>query len=545
MNVSTTEPAVVHLREKIARVPLQQWLKSRCTVLNVVFALATAVYVFFFWKSVPRWFHPGWTTDDALQQLYPFHAVLNPELFQGDLVTEVMKGYLAPLHYWLCYVVTWLCGDPIMMGHWVMLLQACSAALFLFLAVQHAAGSVPAFFSVIWLLHTRQIMQRMTAGLPRGWAAAVLVATLYFVLKKSHKATLVVLLLGCLLHPPATMIAALTYGFVLVWGVLWEKSRKLYLKPLVQLVILSPIYIGITFYVVHRPEHVGQMVTYEEAQAMPEFQHPDGRFPFVPLSPVLWDLRVHGFQSFVDRFYNPGRFWKRNVRYVVLAALLLLVLVGIVRKRHTIPVELWCYVLATLAVYFASRLMAFRLYVPNRHLQFPMAIFFIALFSVGVWRAFYLNRGQSMSQPGDRRSFQATNLNCAWLSAVALLVLGVFIYIGSGTGLYGDGNFNYARDKKGKVFAWLAEHTPQQALIAGHPTFIDGVMLFGKRRGFITTETAHPFYKGYNAEVQRRLELSLRAHFARDLSELLAVLEPAEVDYFVFERKRFYPWALK
>jgi hypothetical protein len=122
--------------------------------------------------------------------------------------------------------------------------------------------------------------------------------------------------------------------------------------------------------------------------------------------------------------------------------------------------------------------------------------------------------------------------------------MGFFLYLGSGLGLQGDANFNYSQDKKGEVFLWLRDNTDPQSLIAGHPTHIDGTMLFANRRAFITTETAHPFYPKYNEEVRRRVKISLRAHYAQTLEELSRILEGEGIDYFVFERARFYPEAL-
>ena len=119
------------------------------------------------------------------------------------------------------------------------------------------------------------------------------------------------------------------------------------------------------------------------------------------------------------------------------------------------------------------------------------------------------------------------------------------MFVGSNIGLFGTANFNYARDKKGHVFEWIKKNTPESALIAGHPTHIDGVQLFAIRRGYVTTETTHPFYKGYYAEMYRRNEISLRAHYAASLPELVSILEPEGITHFVFKRADFYPGAMK
>jgi hypothetical protein len=118
------------------------------------------------------------------------------------------------------------------------------------------------------------------------------------------------------------------------------------------------------------------------------------------------------------------------------------------------------------------------------------------------------------------------------------------VFAGSGKGLNGTLNFNYPSDKKGRVFEWIRGNTPEDALIAGHPTHIDGVQLFGARKGYVTTETTHPFYTRYYAEMKRRNEVVLRAHYSASLEELLAVLEPEGIDYFVFRRGDFYPQVL-
>src|SRR5690606_23050119 len=97
-------------------------------------------------------------------------------IFEGDLITTMMECYLAPLHYWMSWGITWLTGDPIMMSHWMMLIQVSVAVGFFFLAARAFAGTAPAFFAVLWLLHTRLVMQRLTGGLPRGWSLPLFAA---------------------------------------------------------------------------------------------------------------------------------------------------------------------------------------------------------------------------------------------------------------------------------------------------------------------------------------------------------------------------------
>jgi len=535
------------------------------TIADLALGLLCVFYAWAFWRSVhPYWFHPEWTTDDALQQIYPFHKVLRPALFKDDIITKMMECYLTPLHYWLCYFITWLSGNPIMMGHWVMLIQVLLTLGFVFMAVKQLVGVAPAFFAVTWMLHTRHIMQRLTAGLPRGWAAPILGAYLYFILKGSHWGVLAIILIGCLLHPPATLVVAASYGLFLLWRVACPKSRRQYLKPLLTYLILSPVFVLIAWSVVRMPPEIGTMASYEKALKMPEFSYPKGRFPFVPLRDPLQEIRVFGFQAFVGRLYNPARFWNRLeklevfglrpltgrlqgvARYwrhrmsnVVMLILTLILLLGFLRRRQVLPAELVLFLVGALSVYFAARVFAFKLYVPDRHLQFPFAFFFVVGMTIAVWRAFYLGPG-----PGEKGE-TCTGLKFAWPAMLALGALGLLIYSGSGAGLYGTANFNYSSTKHGDIFKWIKSHTPENALIAGDPTLIDGVQLFAERRAFVTTETSHPFYDRYYAEIKRRLEIVLRAHYARDFNGFLSLLEPEGIDYFVFAREKFKPGNLE
>lgn len=503
-------------------------------------AALLVVYAYFFYQVIsPYWFHPKWTSDDALQQLFPFHKIEHPELFRGDLITTMIEGYLTPIHYALSYVFTILTGSPIMMGHWLMLLQMVSALVFLFLAVRQAAGVVPALFATTWMLHTRHVMQRLTAGLPRGWSLVVFCAYLYFVLCGSHWGVLLTILVGFLLHPPGTAVVGLSYGFYLLWMVARKETRAANIPHLKRLILVTPVYFIIALSILHRPEEIGPMVTYDQAMAMPEFQRPLGRFPFVPLRPAWEEIKSFGFQSFTSRFYAPGMYIKPAMPAIGIGLLLTILLCGRLRRRISIPAPVVCYLLGAVGLYFAARALAFKLYVPDRHLQIPFAVFSVVGLTIGVWRV--LCRSTTTDGAGEGNRYPDLPVSRSWPGLIGLFALGGFIALAGGAGLNGAMNFNFASDKKGHAWQWMQTSTPVNALIAGHPTHLDSVFLFGKRQGFVTTETAHPFYPKYNAEMKRRLEISLRAHFAASLQEVVDILTPHGIGYFVFERKQFYP----
>lgn len=505
--------------------------RSSWTLAGVVSFLLLAAYSVAFFDSLKgRWFNPSWTTDDATQQTYPLYDAIYPDLFQNDLVTEVMRGCLPTLHYWISYGITTLTSDPIMSGHWVMLLQVVLALGFLFMAVRALSSNVPAALAVLWLLHSRNTMQRMTGGLPRGWTPAIFGAFLYFAAKKNHWGALATILVGSMLNPPGALIVGVAYGFILVWR--WfsarGEERKLARMQIIRSLALAPLFAMVALLVVQRPAHVGQMVSFSEASQMPEFSRPNGRFPFLPLRPAMEEMNMFGYQAFIGRLYRPAELWRKSIWWLVPVSLACVALIGARRKRVAIPAELFLFGAASIVTYSMARLFAFRLFVPDRHLQIPMVFFMVGAFSVGLWRACVKNPLES-------------SLRSSWPALLAFSGLALVVYQCSGNGLQGDANFNYPSGKRGRMHEWIRDNTPKDALVACHPTHCDGMQLFGARRALVTTETSHPFYPRYNLEMRRRSDVSLRAHYAESLQDVVMLLEPEGVTHFVFRRADFRP----
>jgi hypothetical protein len=478
------------------------------------------------------WFNPSWTTDDAYQQIFPFLEVLHPGRFDGDLPYRMMKGYLTPLHYLLGCLFTSMSGSPIMAGHWIMLIQLVLTLGFLGAALYRFAGTAPAFIAMTWFLHTREVVQRLTCGLPRGWGAPVIAAFFFFAISEMHLAVLLTLAVGCLLHPPTTMVVAMAYGILLCLRSLSKDTRAVYLPRLRGFILLSPAYILVTYLSIKMPSDFGRMASLEVARSMPEFDSPGGRFPFVPLVGYFDEWLKFGFQVFYNKWDRPHGFVANLIPAGVLCVSLGLTLFGFLKKLKIVPFEVLLFAISAGLVHELSRIFAFYFYVPNRHLQIPMAISFIVVFSAGLWQlACYLFQNQ-----GEKKYVKA-------LAGIALLIC--VVVFGSGDGLQGKANFNTYKYQKGRFAEWIRDNTPTSALVAGYPTLVDPVPLFGERRVLISTEMAHPFYRGYYDQIRDRITASLRAHYARDLNELYDIVAPLGVSYFVFQRNLFYPEALK
>lgn len=514
-------------------IPITQPLGWIHGVISVAMAILFLGYAALFLSGLDGyWFNPSWTTDDAYQQIFPFLEVLHPGRFEGDIPYRMMKGYLTPLHYILGSVFTKASGSPIMAGHWMMLIQLVLSLGFLGAAVHRFAGTVPALFSMTWFIHTREVIQRLTCGLPRGWGAPIIAAFFFFAISEMHVAVLLTLAIGCLLHPPTTMVVAMAYGMLLCLRSLSKERRATYLPRLRGLIVLSPAYIVVTYLSIKMPSDFGAMASLDVARTMPEFDSPGGRFPFVPLLGYVDEWLRFGFQVFYNKWDRPHGIVANLIPIGVLCITLGLALFGFFKKIKIVPLEVLLFGISAALVHELSRILAFYLYVPNRHLQIPMAFFFIVVFSTGVWQFIcYLSRNQ-----GEEKYVKA-------LLGIALVAF--VVVFGSGDGLQGKANFNTYKYQKGRFAEWIRDNTPVTALIAGYPTLVDAVPLFGERRVLISTEMAHPFYRGYYDQIRDRITASLTAHYAKDLNELYTIVAPLGISYFVFQRDQFYPEALK
>ena len=520
-------------------------MRHKLTLFPILGIILLLNYGLLFWFSLSEyWFNPAWTTDDAMQQIFPFHKVYNPGIFEGDYITTSMTAYLAPVHYYLAYAVTWLTGDPIMMSHWLMLIQMLGTLIFLFLAVQKASATFPACIAVVWFIHSRHLVQRLTGGLPRGWIAPMIAMYFYFMISRKHWAVIITLMLSCLLNPLAAFMLTIAYGLNLLWLLYWKESRALTWRPFIRFLLACPVIAGTTYVTTARPPELGHMVTYEEAMAMPELSKEGGRFKIVPFQSPWSEITNYGSQVFVTAFYKGPKFFKRNMHWFICGILALLLLLSIVRKQSAIPSELTIFLTATIVAYLLARQFAFELYIPTRYLRFPIGMFLIASISIGVWKAFAF-RLPNFNVARTHLDLVRDEIRVYWASFVAFIAIAILVFLGSGDGLARKASFNYVAGQDGHVFEWIRKNTFQDSVIAGHPLFMDAIPLFAIRRVYVSNETTHPFYDKYYSEMKRRTEISLKAHFARNLRELSSILEHEKIDYFVFERKRFYPDELK
>jgi hypothetical protein len=192
-----------------------------------------------------------------------------------------------------------------------------------------------------------------------------------------------------------------------------------------------------------------------------------------------------------------------------------------------IPFPAWTMLGMGLALWALLRLfpaqLMFGLYFPNRHSRWAIAAFAIVAFAAAAYSVLELavgslrNRGQRVSSAGP-----------VWAVCTGTVVaIGALLWPNA----YAESTKPVDRDLE-NVYAFISR-LPKDTLVAAHPTLADAIPLRSRRSVLTSTETSMPWLRGYYAIVKPRVEASLRAAYATDVSELDQELAPYGVDVFV------------
>ena len=261
----------------------------------------------------------------------------------------------------------------------------------------------------------------------------------------------------------------------------------------------------------------GPLVSAQEMVNHPEF-YAHGRYPLLPEPSLLWEL-ISPWESI-----SPFREWGPVAGALVGAGLLALVAAGVRRldwsawRQRLKPV--WYLGAASLVLYFLARLFLLKLFVPDRYLIYTLNLFYCLVLALGVQTALRAAR---------------------WPRSAAILALVAMAGLGAWR-LQGVGLKDYSAYRA--VYTALAE-TPKDALMAGHPNLMDNIPTFAQRRAFATYELAHPWSRGFWAQLQPRLTDLFKAYYAADPQEVADFCRKYGIAFLIVDDRHFTPAFLK
>lgn len=470
-------------------------------------------------------------SDDARTYVGWLQDYVEQGLFSGNYISEYIHD-ISPMGFRALYWVMAQVGvNPVALAKVVPLVVAVIASAYCFaLTMQFLPSPRAAFLSTALLNAAIWRFNDVISGTPRAFLLPLLLAFLYYLVRRSVLGVVMVTGLAGLFYP---QLLVLIGGLLVIRLVRWEGLRPRLTPDRLQWVI-SASALGVAAlitlrYAVAVSEH-GPVVTRAEAKKMPEFQ-PGGRTEFFGLSFTETYLfrKRSGLVPSLPRVHVLGA--------LLLPALLLWVghfpLARKVRPQAKILLEL---LVVSLGAWALAHLLLYRLYLPGRHMENSATVFISV--TAGIAFAIIID---ALIREARNRPGRPWPLRGAAASAAALLCLGIALYPIITRVVIRDESLSsnsYVFGQEERLYQFL-DGQPKNSLVASVSEEANNIPTFAKQPVLVAREFAVTYEVGYYRRFRQRVEAVLRAQYADDLTPARNLVRDHGVDFFVIDRKAF------
>jgi hypothetical protein len=505
--------------------------QASCVLLWAVFAAYAATWVHAHWGYL---FDPLLQNDDARTSLFQFHRWGPEGALRNDTIADEMMVIATPGH-WLLYRILVPTVGLYAASKVVQLL--CLSVLVwaaVLLGRGKRAGLACAVLLLFFALHTPYVVNRIGGGHGRGFAFPLMALWTAGVVVRGWRSRAAATTIAALFYPPVLLLLLAAEGLVSVRGLpgLPIEGRSLRLKRYAALVAICVVCVVPQ---VVRNAQYGRVHTLAEARADPGFVHnPRAVLPFA--SPVVVGGRYLGhpfhangaapIPAVTDLYTALGI----GGPLIVVAGLTVLV----VRRRCLPPSAAAALLLATIATYFAARVLAFRLYSPVRYISYGAvaATLALAVTTLGtLWPAY------------RDRVVRATRRN-----AVAAAVIGL-TWLVAGDGMIRDrsairdgavttNGMSIDERDHAELYAFIRT-LPVGTRIAMHPGDGAGVSYWTGRATTEHHETLQPWLFGPWQRAKANTLATLAALYTTDTGALLRYCDERDVSHLLVHTARY------
>ena len=332
-------------------------------------------------------------------------------------------------------------------------------ALFSYLLAKELKLKYAFIFSLLITLQTGIMFWAFSGGLSRGFAFPLLLAFLYFAMKKNTLSYTFVMILQAIIYPPI---------FVISLGIIGIEFLRKNITIWKALPVILPA--GLLYFVIQHSTKFGEQINLIEAIHMPEF-YSGARAPVfrgdIPFTNSITGTLHSIFNSYNFNVSSP--FYLDAFFLLGLFALLVLVVFW---KKISLPNELKALAISSIILFVLSFIMFSRLYLPSRYIAFTFPIVAI----------YYISKGLELSLE-KKSAFKKT------ITILFIILLAFAFYspkIGNG--------LTTCDDKE--LYSYL-EKLPKDSLIVAHPYTADCIPLYSGRNVLFMDELSPPYYKTY------------------------------------------------
>jgi len=478
-------------------------------------------------KLVPREWQ--WTANDDLRQVHCLHELHDPDSFEGDLLS-LHCWHFQPIGIWAPY---WLLGflfPPYISAKLLgMALLALQALLIWFVAVSatdrqrpFGLGFSAAIALTVVLLLDQQLWWTTAQGLARSFGYVLTIMALLALTGRNWILLAAAVFLGALFSPTVAVISSLS-GIVL-----WLATERKLLKT-VRVFGFAVVFSGALLMAKSAavPDVLDSFAKWRGPNKTQGFRENERSYRD-RIRPAGAELSGHAL-SIVGSFCGSSGTSMVVFGVLVIAGGFVALQQGLGNEnggtsKPPAVLGLLIWVAACLLIYCAARLVAYRLYVPNRYLGLarPAEIMLLCLLLMGLIGRLFRRTDQS------------------WPEAVfcAILIVAPIFHEVPPPSRASKPVITVPEEQR-PLIAWMRANTDVGALFAGDPDTMDNVPLFAKRAVLINYEMSVPYFTNYYEAVLQRTNALIDAYFGSDTEDLLELRRCYGVDYLVIRTSDF------
>lgn len=490
---------------------------SKHKVLLLLLGVTLLVYLYAHWSGVCSQYI---INDDVRQQIYWMQEWQDPDLYQDHYLTDYSKQYVP----WGVQAIYWGAShfiNPVQFSKILAAVLYVMTGGFLFILASNLRDELSGILTVCVFFHFGFFLGASSGGLSRGFVFPLLVLYLIFLSKDKTTKAGIVLMIQSLFNPYLFVLCLFTHGLYLAhtqWYCrafsVQSVSNKLPVSPgyllFLQLPVLAGILLMAAKHFIFANPAFGKLVSKDEMVNHIEYTAA-GRYEIIPVPSMFYESIRH---FLVDL---PVGVLSISAALAGAAIFIYIVISGWYKfmvYRDILKLKFFIYLLiASVSLYFLSRIFLMKLFVPSRYLEYSLTVFYCVLAGLIV-----------------RSAIESSKIKKHIVLLVVLLAtLGALR-------LHGVRLFDYRN--QASLYQFL-HTTPKSCLIAGHPEFMDSIMTFSQRKVFLSYELSHPFYKQYWSTIKARTYDFFNAYYSENPFEIKKFCRNYNIDYLVVKDRDF------
>jgi len=452
--------------------------------------------------------------DDVRPNIFWMVKFQDPKLFKNDILSRY-SSWVTPIGIKSVYSLTNFFVDPIIVAKVLCFFLCPIAAIYFFKLGELAWNSKIGFLSAALFLFVAWYKEFIffEDGGTGDFFPVLLIAFLYYFIKRDYLKTTLVIILQAIFYPPAILICLFTYGISFVR----RKQKRLCIEIGRKKLLYFLTAITLCFFILFpkyllRDKEFGKIITLPQMKSMQEFYpgrkiyqepEPRGRMPII-------------FPSLYERLTNDRSGINLNSSILFLGLFSLLLLILLRKKALILPRELWCFLLASIILFMGANAVMLALFEPSRYIRTSLPIFLVFFIVVNSYRLI-----SEVKKSIYRRTV-----------ASFIITATLVFYLPR---IQGDSEY---KAKDAELYSYLST-LPKDVLIAGHPRDMDNVPIFSKRKVLIMEELSLPYYPDFYEKIKERTYDFFDVYYATTPDKLCAFCSKYGITHFVVYNSHF------